>query len=203
MATAVKTKPRAGSILSDEEFEAFVAGRPHGERWQLIDGEAVMMTPPRLRHQRIAGNLAMRLNVHFETQSKPLYAFHEVGLMVPGVKRFRPTADLAVVPDAVDPATIWADRFLLAGEVLSDSNTAKQIERKRRNYMQHPDNLYVLIMAQEKPSIEIWARRKDWKPFELTDLDDTLELPELGFSTTLRRIYAGTSAAPPLNQSPP
>ncbi len=179
--------------MTDVEFETFVARRPHGERWQLIDGDVVMMNPPRLRHQRIAGNLAMELNVHFRQTSAQLFAFQEVGLKVPGVARFRPRPDLAIVPTTVDPATIWAEHFVLACEVLSESNTAKQIERKRKHYLNHPDNLYVLIMAQSQLEMEVWSRRLDWQPRFLRSPDDRLELPELGFSTTLRTIYAGTA----------
>ena len=195
MATAAKFK-NTGSAQSDEDFIDFVAARPHGERWQLIDGDAVMMNPPRLRHQRIAGNLARRMNNNFDDCNVNLFAFHEVGLMVPGVKRFRPTADIAVVPNTVDPATIWADRFLLAAEVLSESNTPKQIERKRSHYIQHPDNLYVLVIAQEEVAIEVWARRSGWNRQVLTNLEDTLELPEFDFTCSLRAIYAGTMIAP-------
>ena len=196
MATTAAVKSLVPGQMTDEEFIAFYAGRPHGERWQLIDGDLVMMTPPRLRHLRVAGNLSMELNIHFRRRAYPLYAFHEVGLMVPGGKRFRPTADIAIVPDTVDQATIWSDQFLLAGEVLSESNSVKQVERKRQRYMQHPDNLYVLVMAQDKPSIEVWSRRANWERYDLRNPDDVLELPEWGFKTTLRVIYTGTAVTP-------
>lgn len=192
MATATISKAPIPATMNDDEFVAFVEKRPHGERWQLIEGDVVMMNPPRLRHRRVAGNLATRLNVHFEASGANLFAFQEVGLMVPGVPRFRPTADVAVIENTVDPAVIWADRFLLAGEVVSESNTTKQIERKRTRYIQHPGNLYVLVIAQKEVSIEIWSRRSGWEPYALTKLDDTLELPEFGFATTLRAIYVGT-----------
>jgi hypothetical protein len=61
--------------------------------------------------------------------------------------------------------------------------------------MQHPDNLYVLIVSQRQLSVMVWARRRDWAPYELTRLDATLELPEFDFTTTLRAIYAGTPVA--------
>ena len=192
MATATLSKAQIPATMTDDEFIAFVEKRPHGERWQLIEGDAVIMNPPTLRHRRVAGNLATRLNNHFDGASANLFAFQEVGLMVPGVARFRPTADLAVIENTVDPAVIWADRFLLACEVLSESNTTKQIARKRARYIQHPDNLYVLVIAQKEVSVEIWARRSRWEPCRLTKQDDTLELPEFGFSTTLRAIYTGT-----------
>lgn len=197
MATSVRSKTYgskapSGSGLSDEEFVEFVDQRPNEERWQLIDGEAIMMTPPTLRHQRIASNLAMKLNLHFERRASPLYAFQEVGLMVPGVKRFRPKTDLAVVDSSIDLGVRWANHFLLAGEVLSESNSAKEIENKCRRYIEHPDNLYVLVIAQNEVCLEVRSRRSDWRPVELRSLEDKLELPEFEFSTTLLAIYAGT-----------
>ena len=47
-------------------------------------------------------------------------------------------------------------------------------------------------MAQKEIAAEVWARRMDWRPYTLNALDDTLELPEFGFSTSLRSICAGT-----------
>jgi Uma2 family endonuclease len=48
---------RNSQLLSIEAFRAFIAVRPEEERWELIDGAAVMMTPPTKAHQRIASNL--------------------------------------------------------------------------------------------------------------------------------------------------
>ena len=197
MATAVKTEIRPPATMSDEEFIAFYDRRPRGERWQLIDGDVVMMTPPKLRHQWIGGNLAMALNTHFWEHRPELRALHEIGIIVPGVPRFRPTCDVGVIDDRVDLDTSWADRFLLVTEVLSDSNTPKQIERKRQRYVQHPDNLYVLVIAQLEVRVDVWSRRTDWQLTALTGLDDKLELPEFGFSMPLSRLYAGT----PLGQT--
>src|SRR5215212_8431142 len=39
------------------EFLRFLKSRPKEERWQLVEGVAIMMNPPRMRHQQIALNL--------------------------------------------------------------------------------------------------------------------------------------------------
>lgn len=192
MATATISKTHIPATMTDDEFVAFVEQRPHGERWQLIEGDVVVMNPPTLRHQVLGGKLARLLNNHFEDRNSDLLAVQEIGLLVPRVKRFRPTCDVAVIDSTIDLTAHWTDRFLLACEVLSESNTAKQIERKRVRYVQHPENLYVLVMAQKEVSMEVRARRMDWQPYTLTGLEDALELPEFGFSTTLRAIYTGT-----------
>lgn len=180
--------------MTVEEFLAFYDTRPDDERWELIDGVAMMTTPPTKAHQRIASNLAFALNTHFQVLRPDLFAYQEVGLIVPDVDRFRPTADMAVEDNDADYES-YSERFYLVMEVLSDSNTDAAVAIKRERYMQHPDNLYVLIAEQKSASVTVWARRKGWQPFELTRLDDILELAELSFSLPLRALYAGTPVA--------
>lgn len=177
-----------------EEFLAFYAGRPDGERWQLIDGVAMMMPPPTKAHQRIGSNLAFELNTHFKVHRPDLYAYQEVGLIVPDAERFRPEADVAVEESAADYES-YSDKFFLVAEVLSDSNTDRDVEIKRRRYMQHPDNFYVLIIDQKSVMVEVWARRDGWQQIILSAMDDVLELPEFGISIPLRTTYAGTPVA--------
>ena len=195
MATTLTVPKSPRKLMSDEEYIAFLEGRPDEERWELIDGEAIMMNPPKLRHQRIGGNLAWELNAHFRQQKAELIALQEIGLHIPGVRRFRPKPDVAVIDDQVDLDTSWADRFFLVAEVLSDSNTAKQIERKRRRYIEHPLNLQVLVIAQRELRVEFWSRRTGWQPTVLTQPDDILELPEFGLALAVSSFYAGARVA--------
>lgn len=189
--TQTRTSPR---LMSVEEFLAFYESRPAGERWELIDGEAVMMTPPTKVHDRVADNLARALNNYFEEHRPDLHAYQRSGLIVPDADRFRPEADVSV-EDSIADYESYTDTFYLAAEVLSDSNPAKQIAIKRRHYMAHPDNLYCLIIAQKKVSVELRARETGWKRTMLASLDDTLELPAFGFSVRLAALYAGTPLA--------
>ena len=187
---------RADGKFTVEEYLAFITSRPEEERWQLIDGVAMMMPPPTRRHQRIASNLARLLNAHFEKVRPDLYAFQEVGLMVPDVASFRPEADVAVLDSSGDgDETLYADQFYLVAEVLSDSNTDKDIAAKSRRYLQHPVNLYFLLFEQTQVSVEIKARAAGWEPVVLKGLDAVLELPEWGFRVSLADLYRGTSLA--------
>ena len=188
-------QPRNPGRLSVEEFLAFIAVRPSEERWELIDGVAYMMTPPTLKHQAVARNLAFELNTHFRSYQMTLSAFHEIGLIVPGVERFRPEADVAVLDDAMDLDTSYADRFHLVAEVRSDGNTEQEIELKRVRYLQHPANLHCLVISQTEVKVEVWSRRNDWKHVELTRLDQAIELPEWSLSIPLAAIYRGTALA--------
>jgi Uma2 family endonuclease len=188
---------RTDGRLTVEEYLAFIESRPEEERWQLIDGVAMMMPPPTLRHQRIASNLARLLNAQLENVRPDLYAYQEVGLMVPDAAGFRPEADVAVLDNSLDvDDTPYAGSFYLVAEILSDSNTDKDIAAKSRRYIQHPQNLYFLLIEQKEIRAELRARAAEWTPVELKGSDALIELPEWGFRTALAGLYRGTTLDP-------
>ena len=63
------------SRLSVDLFRGFLGGRPDEERWELIDGVAVMIAPPTKAHQRIASNLERLLNDALERHDPALAAY--------------------------------------------------------------------------------------------------------------------------------
>ena len=194
---ATVTHPRAApELMSVKEFLAFYDKRPAGERWELLDGEAIMMTPPTKVHERIGSNLAFALNAHFLSSRPDLYAYQRSGLIVPDADRFVPEVDVSV-EGAIADYESYTDTFYFAAEVISDSNTARQINIKRKHYAAHQDNRYVLIIAQKKVSVELRAHASGWAPVILTKLDETLALPDFGFSMQLAALYAGTPLAKP------
>jgi Uma2 family endonuclease len=185
---------REDGKFSLEEYFALTETRPQEERWQLIDGVAMMMPPPTLVHQRIASNLAFELNGHFRAMRPELCAFQEVGLIVPEAELFRPEADVAVL-DAMADYESYASRFYFVAEILSDSNTDKDIAVKRQRYLQHPDNLYFVLIDQRRVWAELLARANGWAPIELKGHDAVLGLMEFGFAKPLRDLYRGTPLA--------
>jgi len=187
---------RQDGKFSVEEFFALIESRPEEERWQLIDGVAMMMPPPTLVHQRIASNLALEINTHFRSHRPELFAFQEVGLIVPEAELFRPEADVAVL-DAMADYESYSNKFYCVGEILSDSNTDKDIAVKRQRYLQHPDNLYFLLIDQKRVRAEVFARAADWRPATLEGLDANFELPAFGFKIELSALYRGTPLARP------
>lgn len=185
---------RRDGKFSVEEYFALIESRPEEERWQLIDGVAMMMPPPTLVHQRIAANLALELNTHFRAHHPQLFAFQEVGLIVPEAELFRPEADVAVL-DAMADYESYANKFYFVAEILSDSNTDKDIAVKRQRYLQHPDNLYFVLIEQKRVRVEIFARMAGWGPTLLECVDAALDIPEWGFRVPLAALYRGTPLA--------
>jgi Uma2 family endonuclease len=187
---------RQDGKFSVEEFFALIESRPEEERWQLIDGEVMRMPLPTLAHQRISSNLTYELNSHFRMHNPGLCALQRIGLTVPEAELFRAEADV-VVHDAAADYESYADKFYGVAEILSDSNTDKDIAVKRQRYLQHPDNLYFLLIEQKRVRAELFARSAGWQPATLEGLDARLELPAFGFEIALGALYRGTPLARP------
>ena len=149
----LKSRPDPGLWTSDQ-FLDFYMSRPEGERWQLIDGLAMMMVSPTKVHQRIGRNLLNRLDEALERQGTELLAYYDFAIRIPGVDGFSPEPDVVVVDGAADYRH-YADRFYLVAEVISPSNTAELIERKLELYRSHPDNLYCLTVSQDSVEVKL------------------------------------------------
>lgn len=193
MTVNAPARPRSGTMDIDE-FMAFIAPRPKEERWHLIEGIAVMMTPPSLAHQQIAFNLCDLLNRTFRAQRRDLLAYHEIAIRLPGVMNFQPEPDVVVASGPAGNA-LFAEDFRLVAEILSPSNTRSEIELKLRRYREAVGNLYVLLIEPREFRVEIHARRRDWQPEVLTDRAGAIDLPEFGLRCTVEDLYRDTAVA--------
>src|SRR3954466_6710410 len=119
--------------LQIRDFLGFLKFRPKEERWQLVDGIAMMMSPPTLVHQIIASNLCGLLKEALERQGLTHLPLHGIGVRIPGVANFLPRPDVVVIPEVLVDG-VYSDRLLLMTEVLSPSNTKRLIAQKLRHY---------------------------------------------------------------------
>jgi Uma2 family endonuclease len=194
MSVTVPTPPLSGTMNVDE-FMAFVEARPDEERWELIDGVPVMMAPPSRAHQRIAQNFSALLNSAFAAQRRDLFAYIGTGARAPGVRDFHVLPDVAVVPGISD-YDLYSENYLLAAEVLSPSNTRREMALKLRRYREAPDNLYAVLIEAREFLVEIHARRNNWQPTIFALAGDPIEMPELGLSCRVVDLYHGTPLDP-------
>jgi Uma2 family endonuclease len=193
--TAVPARQdRDPRLWTADQFLEFVMTRPDEERWQLVDGLAMMMVPPSFLHQKIGRNLFALLDRALSEHRPDLLVFYETAVRIPNVDDFNPMPDLIVVPaDATFDR--YAEVFVFVAEITFPSNTAERIERKLELYRTHPDNRYCVTVDQDEPHIALWAREEGWTRTDLRSLEETLILPEFGFRAKLAEIYAGTPLA--------
>ena len=187
-------QPLSGTMDVDE-FMAFLETRPDNERWDLIEGVAVMMAPPSYAHQRIASNLCGVLNNAFAAERLDLYAYQRAGVRNPGLRNFQPEPDVVVVA-GVAGYDLYSESFQLAGEVLSPTNTRQEMDLKLRRYREAPDNIYAVVIEPRELLVEIHAKRADWQPVILTKPDDPIEMPEFGLRCRVADLYRGTPLDP-------
>jgi Uma2 family endonuclease len=190
---AQRSPPRLSVAL----FRGFLEGRPDEERWELIDGTPVMMSPPTLDHQSIAGNLQTLLNSALKRVAPALRAYQRPGVNLgPSIESYDPEPDVAVIDVNRDPGRRYADRFYLAAEIVSRSDQA-HVEGKRAVYMQHADCKCIVTIQQDRYEARIDLRTDaGWTEHVLTAPDEALVLAEFGLSCKLSDLYEGTSLQP-------
>lgn len=148
----------------------FLAGRdaaPPGERWELVDGEALVTPSPRWVHQDIVVRLAallldyVRRNALGRTLTAPLDVRLEPGLVL--------QPDILVVP-AGDLRTRDAvvRRLLLAVEVLSPGSARYDRVTKRPTYRRNRVPEY-WIVDESSQTVERW-RPDDSRPELVSDI---------------------------------
>ena len=182
--------------LSVELFRAFYATRPEEEEWQLIDGAAIMMTPPTVAHQCIATNLLLLLRQALEQHAPSLTALQRLGLNLgPSFEHYDPEPDVVVIDaDASqDPDRRYIDRFYLAAEIVSASDRV-WAAKKREIYKLHETCTCVLLVQQDRCEARVDLRIDDgWREQVLTRPDEVLAIPQFGLRCTLGELYRGTS----------
>jgi Uma2 family endonuclease len=186
--------PTLSGTMDVNEFMVFLETRSHKERWDLIDGTAVMMAPPTYAHRRIVSNLCELLNRAFAARKFDLFAYMGAAIRSPGVRNFQPQPDAAVVP-GIAGHNLYSERFQLVAEVLSLTNTRREIGLKLRRYREAPDNLYAVVIGAREFLAEIYSKRTGWQPTTLTRADDLIEMPEFALRCRVADLYVGT----PLN----
>lgn len=183
--------PALSGTMDVDEFMALLEARPKGERWDLIEGVAVMIAPPSIAHQRVAHNLCNLLMNAFAAASLDLFAYIAVGVRIPGVRNFQPAPDVVVLPGLAG-YELYSEQFQLVAEILSPSNTRREIDLKLRRYREAADSLYVLVIEPREFLAEIHAKRRGWEPLTCSNPSDLIELPEFRLSCHLADPYRGT-----------
>ena len=179
--------------LTIEEFIEFCEGRPDGERWELIEGIAVLNASPTDFHQMIVGNMLFHLLTHKHTKGYRWFAMIGIGTRVPVSTNSLPQPDLLVKENALSGTSLTDDALVLV-EVLSRSNTKADQAWRKRVYASVPNCQHYVTVQQSKVAITRFDRDSNWSGSELKALDQRLELPALGLglSISLADIYRWT-----------
>ena len=174
--------------MTAAEFDRF----PFAEdkRYELDEGEFIEITRPAYKHNRSMGILFVELSIYFTKTgggealpSENLYALSDNTRRAPNVAvilgdRQAELWDAKVIPIIPD----------IAVEVLSPSETTKQIHRKLNQYF-HAGMKEVWLIDTESREAEVWTGPS--LPERTLTEDDVLESPLLsGFALPLVKLFS-------------
>lgn len=173
--------------MSVAEYRTWVEAQPDEERWELLDGQPVLMSPPRERHQTIVARLIRRLGDLADPRG--CRALPGLAVLSDVMDDFAPIPDVVVRCGPLLPDGYASDPIILA-EVLSSSTMTIDRGRKIDFYKTVAPLKRFLIVYQDEARIEVFARRdpQEWDG-EVVGLDGVLDLPELGGAVAVRDVY--------------
>ena len=190
-----RTKFAPEDQMTIEEFLAFTDTRPEGERWELIEGVAIMNPSPVEYHQLVVLSIGSYLMTHQERTGASWQPLLGVGTRVPVSPRSLPQPDVFVKEGKATDSAVTDDALVIF-EVLSRSNTKADQAWRRRVYASVPKCQHYVTVSLKAVAVDAYDRETGWRKRALTGLGDGLNLPALALSMPLAVIYRGTPLAP-------
>lgn len=179
MAVAVRRDPGMGVA----EYQEWVAGRPDEERWELIDGESMLMAPPSERHPMIVANLLRHL---------ASVARDRGGRAIPGIAALSDAMDtFAPIPDVrIRCGSMLREGYARDPVLVAEMLSASTMSRKTDFCRSIASLRVLLIVYQDEPRIEAWRRAAGGDGTkQARGPGETIDLPELGGRLAVADIY--------------
>ncbi|MBV1693826.1 MAG: Uma2 family endonuclease [Hyphomicrobiales bacterium] len=180
--------------MTVEEFLAFMDSRPDGERWELIEGVAVLNAAPTQWHRVIAANILAGLIDHKRATDAAWTPMLGVGTRVPASPRSLPQPDVYVQAGPPDDVAT-TDDALVVFEILSRSNTKADRAWRKRVYASISDCQHYVTVSARSLEVARYDRADGWAGTQVTSLEAKLALPAIGATLPLRDIYRWTNIA--------
>lgn len=183
-------------------FLAFLDARPDHERWELIDGEAVMQATATITHALIAGNIDRLFNETFDREGSTWISIQNVMADLNAVVQGNMYVPDVMVLDgkSVVPNQNTTSGLIAAVEIVSPSDRRRRggtvpiIDSKLDRYRQMPSCQVVMLVEQQVPRLRLFVRSgESWSERSVTRLDAEVSIPLLGFRCQLRDIYRRTA----------
>lgn len=178
-----------------EEFHAFLDKRPDTERWELVDGEPVMMINVTRARSLITLNIATALHPLARRRGCET---HSADFFASGGEQsgFLAVPDVFVRREKLDANSRRADDPVIIVEVLSPSTIRHDRVRKFDRYTAIESVTQIVLVYQDEIRVESFVREgEDWPMLVVGDLNAALAIPFLEAELRLTDIYEGTALA--------
>ena len=187
----MQTKLAEAEQMTVEEFLAMTDARPDGERWELIEGVAILNASPTQWHQRIASNVIGALDAAKIARDTRWTAAMGVGTHVPISPRSLPQPDVYVKEGDFEDSPTTRDALIIF-EVISRANRKAVRDWRKRVYSSVPNCKHYVTIAHKTAEVTRYDREDGWKGITIKGLDASLVLPAIDVSIPLSVIYRWT-----------
>ena len=192
------TRPvlRVPPAMTFEEFQAFAAARPDGERWELVDGQAVLNASPTDIHQIIVANVTAFLLNHANAHETGWLPLPGHSVPVPGVpKENAPVPDIVVRSGSLTGES-YSREPVVVFEVLSTSNDEADRIWRQTAYASVPSIQHYVVIEQKAVRVSVLNRASGWRDDPIEDIRADAPLTALGLDLPLAVIYRHTGFDP-------
>lgn len=190
-------------VITVRQFDTFLESQQDDSLWELIDGEILAMTNPTVRHEQIAGNIGVPLNVAMRQTGCHVY---QGGLGVQSSDdeegRYKPRPDVLVHCGPVHGERTYVSDPLVIIEVLSPGTINRDRGSKLRFYQTGLATLrHIALIYQDQMRVEHYRRTEHgWELEVLTAPDAVLSFEAVAFDVKLRAVYEGVTLDVPTRE---
>ncbi len=182
--------PMVQALLKPLTEDEYLAAERDGDvRHEFLHGAVYAMAGGSANHNRIAGGLYARMLAAQTDHCQPYIS--DMNLRLDGGSLFY-YPDVMLVCDPRDNDDYFKTSPCLLAEVLSPSTQLTDRREKWLAYQKLPSLREYLLLAQDRPVIEVYKRvnLRQWGVTVLEE-DDTLVLDCLNLSIPVRELYRG------------
>lgn len=173
-------KPKHLSVIEFLEWE-----NQQETRHELIDGEIVAMTGGTVAHAGLIVSMSARLFNHL--QGTPCRVFTSDLKVRAAENIFYP--DVVISCNQQNNNDVFCNNPKLIIEILSNSTSNKDRNKKRLGYQQIESLEEYVLIAQETKCIEIYRRAENWQVS--IHAHGTVELRSVEFALSIDDLYEG------------
>ncbi len=179
------------------DLEEFLAWEEHqAAKYELVDGQPMMMTGGTQAHWVITGNIVAALN--------PLLRGSRCRSGASDIRIITGTGNVRYPDAAIDcgpfrPGARDASKLTVAFEVLSRTTAWVDLHEKLRDYDATPSIQRYVIISQDEPRAIVWLRDDSERlavQASVTGLDGAIDLGISGINLPMADIYTGISFEP-------
>lgn len=176
--------PRYFSIAEYLDYEHQI-----GERSEFVNGVIYALVGGTRRHNRLTGNVAFALRQQLKSPCETYEQGQKLRIETDlGNAFYYP--DVMSVCDPTDADERFVSRPCVIVEVLSPSTESDDRQGKFALYRTIPTLSHYVLVAQDVPQIEVFARAKAWKP-DILFSGDVLDVCDGRARLTVDAIYEG------------